>query len=70
MSLVTRMIVLLVGVVLIAVGIWYWREAGYMELYSSLGITLGFSFLVVGVDEWMHAARHARHGGSATVTAH
>jgi hypothetical protein len=49
-------------------GIWHWRSIGYMELYSSVGITLGFSFLVVAADEWMHAARHARQSGG--VTAH
>lgn len=69
MSIATRLIVLLIGIVLMGYGVWIWLSEGYMGLWSSIGITLGFSFLVVGVDEWMHAVRHARHPGGPVVTA-
>jgi hypothetical protein len=60
MSIGVRAIILIVGLVMFAVGIEWWWEAAVMGLWSSVLIVLGFSFLVVGADEWMHALRHQR----------
>jgi heme/copper-type cytochrome/quinol oxidase subunit 3 len=35
-----------------------------MGLWSSISIVLGFSFLVVGADEWVHAVRAERRAAA------
>jgi len=63
MSVGMRIGLLVLGVVLMGFGFHLWREAGVMGLWSSICTTLGFSFLVVGADEWMHAVRAQRRAG-------
>ena len=51
-------ILLLVGFVMCADGVHGWVSGGYLGLWDSIIITLGFSFLVVGMDELIHMRRH------------
>jgi len=60
MSVGMRMVLLVLGLVLMIVGINMWLTNGVMGLWSSVCTVLGFSFLVVGTDEWIHASRAQR----------
>jgi hypothetical protein len=41
---------------------WLW----HLGLWDSIGICLGFSLLVVGADEWMHARRRRQREGQGS----
>jgi len=60
MSIGMRIVLLVLGAVLIGMGIHLWVAGGVMGLWSTVCIVLGFSFLVVGADEWVHAVRAQR----------
>jgi len=60
MSTAIRAVILIVGIVMCGLGLQMWWAQGVMTLWPSVLITMGFSFLVVAIDEWMHALRHQR----------
>ena len=56
--MVGYLILLLVGLVMCVHGTHHWIANRAIGLYDSTIITLGFSFLVVGMDELIHMRRH------------
>jgi hypothetical protein len=64
MSVGMRIVLLALGAVLMVIGIHLWLAAGVMGLWSSVCTVLGFSFLVVGTDEWLHAVRAQRRAAA------
>ena len=70
MSIGMRIVLLVLGAVLIVIGINLWLAAGVMGLWSSICTVLGFSFLVVGADEWVHAVRAQRRAAAGVRAGH
>jgi hypothetical protein len=68
MSVAIRAVVLVLGIVMFGLGVRMWWVEGVMTLWPSVLITTGFSFLVVGLDEWMHALRHQRQAREGRAT--
>ena len=67
MSIAMRIVLLAVGALMIVFGVHLSITDGVMGLWSSISITLGFSFLVVGADEWVHAVRAQRRAAAGGV---
>jgi hypothetical protein len=63
-----RMLVL-VGVAFFVAGIRSWIEEGALRLWASLVTILGFTFLVIGVEEIVHVrgCRHCARKGAPRV---
>jgi hypothetical protein len=69
--MVLYFIFIVVGIVLFGAGIQIWVASGDAGLWSSVVTVLGFSFLVIGADEVMHARRRRlRERAGAARVAH